>query len=264
MESLLNALSAPEFWVWGWLSIMYRRELRDIIFIEQGEGPALYSRKQFTRILRSLEAKKFLVIDHLPGNQHQDLVVVIDKGRCLDIGVPAMRHACPGRGSWGGNKKSGGTSGSGQQMGESGEGTGALGPAGTPMSGQGCSASASASKDLKIKALVEEKNQEQLLKAICEASPGQRVELQSALMRIAPMARGKKLSSAAVLYAAVRFLQDGGGTRKPAAWVEEVAKRAERIIRQGGPWKEDSSGSGTRLPSLEASGGRSTSLSGKP
>ena len=256
MESLLNGLTPPEFWVWGWLSDQYRQGKSEIIRIRRGNSPALYSRKQLTRILRSLDLKKFLVIDHLPKNQQQELVVLIDKKRCLDMGVQAEGQECPGQGDQDASRGYARPSMSRQRVRGSGDGTKALGLAGTPMSGLECSASASARKDLKTKALVEEKDQRQLLKAICEASPGERVELQSALIRIAPMARGKKLSNAAVLYAAVRFLQDGAGARRPAAWVEEVAKRAERIIRQGVPWKEDSSGSGTRLPSLGASGGR--------
>ena len=252
MKDLLASLTPPEFWVWGWLSDQYRCGRSEIISIEQGNSPALYSRKQLTRILRSLALKKFLVIDHLPGNQHRDLVVVIASRRCLDIGVQAAGHPRPGDPGFEGEKGFARPSMSRQRLRGNGDGTKALGLSETPMSGQECSASASARKDLNLKALVEVKDQKQLLKEICGASNEARESLMMSLLRVAPMARGKRLSRAAVLYAAVRYVQDGGvpGAKNPAAWVESVAKRAELSIKQGTPWNDGKSGGAGRSPSL--------------
>jgi hypothetical protein len=125
------------------------------------------------------------------------------------------------------------------------------------------SASASARYALNLKALAEEKDQKKMLRKICAAQPGEYEGLRMELARIAPMARSGKVSEAARIYAAVRFLQDGQDVAKPAAWVETVAKRAEASIRRGEPWNTPPSEPSGRSLSRSGLGGGGAFGSGR-
>jgi hypothetical protein len=96
-------------------------------------------------------------------------------------------------------------------------------------------------------------DQASLLKGIMSMELEDLVHLEGELARIAPMARGKKRTRKARVYAAMRFLQSGQDKAKPAAWVEAVAKRADYDMERVG-WRDDSSGSAGRSRSRVASG----------
>jgi hypothetical protein len=96
-------------------------------------------------------------------------------------------------------------------------------------------------------------DQATLLKGIMSMEAVDLMDLEEQLARVAPMARGKKRTRRAKVYAAMRFLQSGQEKAKPAAWVEAVAKRADYDMERVG-WRDDSSGNAGRSPSRRASG----------
>lgn len=264
MDELLFKLTPPEFYVWAFLCSRASEQGGDLVAIPtKPPGPPgwkLYTRRHLKRILQSLETKKYLVITSTPANQHQDLVVVISRRHRLDVDVQASRHECPGDPPKAANLPSDQTWMSRQL--NTGE-TGVLCTSGsgrTSAPGQEDSASASA-KDLKaLKASVKGVpvsfetllglDQATLLKGIMSMELEDLMHLEGELARIAPMARGKKRSRKARVYAAMRFLQSGQQKAKPAAWVEEVAKRADYEMERLG-WKDDRSGEGGRSRSRE-------------
>jgi len=251
MDELLGKLTPAEFWVWGWLSSQSSKGKSKIISIGPGLGPALYSRKQLTRILRGLEVKKFLIIDHLPKNQNENLVMVLAESCRLDIFDSAPGQECLAGGPKEGfepGKRFAGPSMSRQRLRGNGDGTKAAGCAETPMSRPEDSASASA-RSLKTKASAGmgledllELSQENLMRAVMAMTGESIISLEGALASIAPNPRGKR-SRRAKVYARLRFLQsDGNGKENPAAWVETVAKRVDYQMERLA-WKDDRSGS---------------------
>jgi hypothetical protein len=252
-------------WVWVWLSSQYQKGRKEVIAMGQGLSPALYSRKHLTRILRGLEGKKLLTIAQVPGNQHQELVVVIDAARCLDMGVQAAGQECLGEGgkvvyppdlrfartmasrrSKPGNEGPQKVSGVCQDM--------------------GVQAAPQLSLSLKkkdLKALVE-KGQTELMRELMGMDGAEIMELAMQVFSIVERPRSRKPSEWAKVYAGIRFIQGGHSQvrKNERAWIEGVAKRAHYDMER--LWTEGSSGSGGRSRCPEKYGGSLTSSSGRP
>lgn len=270
MDEILK-LQPGEIWVWLYLCKLAKEQESQLfsgtlkvtlpLMRKNQEVQAVYSARQFLRHLLSLASKNFLMIFNREKNWRCQITVGLAARFYLDMGVQVPGHGCPSRG----------------------ENEATDPPTWTPMSkkedggnGHECrvrasyldtnvqvgnSASASARVIKSLKALMDITDQKILLQEVIEA--GNKEELRMQLARIAPMARGKSLSQASIIYAAIRFVQSGQGKDRPAAWVEGTAKRTERTIRQGGPWKEGSSGQSGRSQSPGASGGGLTYFSGR-
>ena len=269
MDELLFKLTPPEFYVWAFLCSLAFDQDQDLVAIPpKVAGPPgwkFYSRQHLKRILKSLELKKFLVITHSPKNQYHDLVVAITRRRRLNIDVQAARHECSGSPPKKQDSPSTRTcmfklvDEDGPFVPE------ASGVSRTSTFRQADSASASA-KDLKaLKASAKgvpvsleaflKLDQKSLQGEIMSLEAGELLELEEEVARISPMARGRRVSRRAKVYAAMRFLQGDGSIKNPAAWVESVAKRAQYDMERIG-WKDDRSGSAGRSQSRVKYGGR--------
>jgi hypothetical protein len=77
-------------------------------------------------------------------------------------------------------------------------------------------------------------SQRDLIKIVSGMEPGEAEELLTRVGRIAPLATKRSLSRKALIYAALRYLQERIQIRNPRAWVEGVAAKAEREINGKG------------------------------
>lgn len=114
--------------------------------------------------------------------------------------------------------------------------------------------SASASNNKSLKALVVQ-GQRELARTIISMSAGEQNDLLQELARVAPIAKSRKRSMGAKLYAGIRFIQSGKGAANPLAWVEGVAKQADYEMREGAAWRAGKSGSDGRSPYRASYGG---------
>ena len=237
MIGILRALNPAEFYIWTWLycrsvavisnQVIVRRNAKsfDLIF---------YTGRHLRNILHSLQAKGFLDILSIPKNQFQDLVVELNSLRCSEMEFRprwAPGNESPGEPSMEVKRPLGRSLVSDHLQREKPELMRACGLAGKSVSGQPCSASASARKE-NLEAFVEEKDQRRLLVMIDQAAITDRELLERELVRLAPWPNGKKVSKTAKIYAMVRFLQDGASVNHPAAWVQAVAMKGERLLQQ--------------------------------
>lgn len=247
MEAILEELSPAEYWVWGWLSNQWLSKGSPLVEIGRKCRPAFYSRRQLIRLIRGLEKKNYLMMDHAPKNQYQGLVVVIDPRKCLDTHVRATSNAL--------TKKSGQTGVPGQECQGNGVLEGVSGSALTRVSGRceggnpdeswprgscpdmGVKAPPQLSLSLRFKESLKawtEMGQGELMRRIKKLSREAMQEIKPEIMKLAPWPRSGRVSEQAKLYAAVRYLQSGGQARKsPEAWVEGVARRAQRDLEAG-------------------------------
>lgn len=257
MNWLLGQMSPAEFWIWGWLSSRYLEEKNETLSISKNLRPALYSRKQLTRILRGLELKKLLVIDRIPNNQHEALVVTIKKVFCIDKYVPAERE--PGHGGPGGviydpEKRFARPSMSRQRPRGNGDGTKAAEVCrDLAVSAEPQLSLSYKSKDLKALLGM---GQTELMREIMAMDGAEVLQLGVQVFKdIVPRPRARKPSEWAKLYAGIRFLQGGHEQvrKNPQAWVEGVARRAHEEMERSA-WSEGSSEAGGRSRSRAASG----------
>jgi hypothetical protein len=178
-------------------------------------------------------------------------VVAIGGRNRLNIDVQPTLHECSGKGVEGPFSGPGRTS-----MFRQAGGNGSGGPR-LPESGPGLNVQAGVQlslslKEKRLKALAG-MEQGKLLRAVDALTVGELRDLESQVMRCAPMARGAKRSLKARVYAAIRYMQSVEQVKNPQAWAEGVAKRADYALERLS-WKDDLSGSGGRLLSREASG----------
>ena len=251
-------------WVWVWLSSQYQKGRKEVIAIGQGLAPALYSRKQLTRILRALEGKKLLTIGQVPGNQHQELVVVIDAARCLDMGVQADRQESLGEGGkvvYPPNLRYARTIASRQTNRGKGEPEKVSGVC-LDLDVQAAPQLSLSSKKKDLKALVE-KGQTELMRELMGMDGAEIMELAMQVFSIVERPRARKPSEWAKVYAGIRFIQGGHSQvrKNERAWIEGVAKRAHYDMEK--LWNEGSSGSGGRSRSPEGYAGSLTCSSAR-
>jgi hypothetical protein len=97
LDELVERLTPPEFYIWGWLCSLNRH---NSLILELPSKPQFYSRKQLLRILKSLEAKQMLTVISGAINQSGGLRLAMMKGCRLDTHVRAVGHPCPGEGEF--------------------------------------------------------------------------------------------------------------------------------------------------------------------
>ena len=78
-----------------------------------------------------------------------------------------------------------------------------------------------------------ELNTVDLLQEVRAMEPGELMAMEQKLVGLAPLARSKKRTRVARVYAALRFLQNTAALKNPAAWVETIAKRADFELLRG-------------------------------
>jgi hypothetical protein len=267
VDEILFKLTPPEFYVWAYLCARALEQGGDLVAIpRKAPGPPgwrFYTRQHLKRILLGLEAKKYLVISTTPANQHQDLVVVITRYNRLNINVQPGRQECSGNPQNSVTPSDGRTPMFRQEEGGEQEGVQLQEAGRTSTFEPGPSASASA-KEKSLKASAKgvpvsletllRLDQETLLRGIMAMATEDLMELQQLLAGMAPVARGKRRTLKAKVFAAMRFLQSGHGAKKPEAWVEGVAKRTDYQMERMS-WRDDLSGSAGKSPSRAASVG---------
>ena len=96
MNELLEQLTPPEISIWVYLSELEIEQGGKILTIPRSGPGKLYTRQHLKRILKSLEAKKYLVIIASPRNQHEDLRVALGSRPRLNISVQAPRQESSG------------------------------------------------------------------------------------------------------------------------------------------------------------------------
>jgi hypothetical protein len=225
MLEIHRALTPAEFYVWAWLC----QAGGGLITIKRSSCE-FYTREHLKTILRSLQSKKFLVIVTSPKNQHQDLVVSLRSDHRLKIFLEADQGK-----SWGGGlneplKVSAPKKIFKQDAPEYYSQPASMENGQRFILGQLGSASASARKE-DLKAWLEEGDQQRLLLMVHQAAVKDREALGLELAKLSPMARGK-VSRTAVIYAALRFLQNGESAKNPGAWVQGVAMKADKLLAQ--------------------------------
>jgi len=251
MDEVLFKLTPPEFYIWAFLCARANRQGNERVRVprddEEGQSLRLYTRRHLKRILQGLQDKKFLVILTSPKNQHGDLVVAIGRRNRLDVNVQAGAQECPGKGFDEGNFTPARTLGTGQERPGRSEGPGQVFCARTTAAGQTPQLSLSSRVNKKLEALAE-MDQVRLLRAVHGLNGEELEALESRVMRCAPMARGKKRSRKAKVYAAIRYMQSQDQVKNPQAWAEGVAKRADADMEKM-RWSDASSGNAGRSQS---------------
>lgn len=255
MDGILSKLSPPEFYVWASLCALANSQKTDRIgakSIGNNLDPCkTYTRQHLKRILLSLQEKKFLVIITTPRNQHGDLVVAIGARNRLNIDVQATLHECSGKGVEGPFSESGQASIFRQKGGDVSGGP-RLAESALGLNVQAGVQLSFSLKEKALKALVE-MEQRKLLRAVNALTVGQLRDLESRVMRCAPMARAARRSLKARVYAAIRYMQSVEQVKNPQAWAEGVAKRADYQLERLS-WKDDLSGNAGKSQSRQASG----------
>ncbi len=229
MRVLVAMMSPPEAWVWIWLSCLYLSNLSQVMRLCKGDFPPRFSRKQFLRIIRSLEQKKFLTLLRIPKNQTQTLDLVFRPALCLDIFDRAPGHECLGGPVLEAPWRSAGEFLSRQKLGGNTDKTLVSISAGTFLSGQPASASASALESKSLKALVGEHDQAVLLSKVHNLGADELEIIWVNLFQIVFHPRKRGISKKAAIFAGIRFLQSGRHwARNPEAWIERVAAFADK------------------------------------
>ena len=233
----MQELSAGEVMVWLFLCELARRQGADMVIIPKTK---IYTRQHLKRVLKSLEGKRYLVIMATPANHHEDLVVHVGSRKRLNIDVQVSQQGCSGRGLFPVNSGVSRTPMFSQADAPGPGGTGEKEATSAQMFSQIPIASASA-RDLKTKASlmkmdvreVLELNTVDLLQEVRAMEPGELMAMEQKLVGLAPLARSKKRTRVARVYAALRFLQNTAALKNPAAWVETIAKRADFELLRG-------------------------------
>ncbi len=265
MEWLLGRMSAAEFWVWGWLSSRYLEGGNETVTISRNLQPALYSRKQLTRILRGLELKKFLVIDRLPINQHEELVVTIKTVFCIDKYVPAEReagHGGPGGVTYEPSLRFARTFASRQPEKKKADGS-TVAEVCRDLAVSAAPQLSLSSKSKDLKALLG-MGQTELMREIMAMDGKDVLEIGLQVFQAVPRPRARKPSEWAKVYAGIRFLQGGHEQvrKNPQAWVEGVARRAHEEMEGRYGSKHDQKAVANHHPAQRAAANGSFHRSG--
>lgn len=227
MEKLLFGLTPGEFWVWNYLVMLARRQgSTHIILPRPGEDKQLeevYSRKHLKRILKSLKGKRTLTHIIIPVSKSKQIELFLPASSIADVGVPNTE-----KGYMGVCKKEGMAAPVSPIKG--------LGTSTSPISnGEQRTLPGSGDSKLELNKLEQllKQKQGQLKKELQATSPRELVEIGKILKRICRYeARGNKLSLQAKVYGAIRFLQEGEAITKPQAWIDTVARQAERDFQE--------------------------------
>jgi hypothetical protein len=250
MEELLFGLTPAEFWVWNYLIYLARSQGGlNITLPRPGEDPKaekVFCRKHLKNLLKSLKGKRRLTHLIIPRSKAKRIEIFLPASK---VGELEFRNREKGYLEFP-NKEALGNRGSPKE---------GLGNCGSPnlaviQATLGNLGPSQAKLKEKLEKLLKELKQGDLKKMILSLSNREIFEVTGALrqlLRVHP--KGKKLSEQAKIYAMVRLLQAGDGIEKPQAWVDNVARAAEKEMR-GLAWKGVLSGSGGKLPSPKGSG----------
>jgi hypothetical protein len=225
------------------------------IYLPHGTPP-FYTKRHLRKILKSLEAKKFLLVVTSPKNQNESMLVHLGASKPL-IGCRSVtQDRAPGHTGPTGGEKGGiwGVARSPRTEQEKGDDApGSEGRESRPVTQD--RATTQLSLALKTKEKLEaflRMEQRELLGRIKAMDWQTEEELLQRVGEVAPIARAGKRK--AKLFAGIRFLQERGTVQHPRAFVEALAKRTEAQLMRGEAWSDGSSGSGGKLPYREASG----------
>lgn len=228
MEDLLFGLTPSEFWVLNYLQYLAHKQGGCPIILprpgEDARAEKVYSRKQLKRILKSLKSKYRLTRIIIPRSKSKQIEIYLSiretRNFIGDTHVPNLRKDPMGVPNNGGLRTS----------------RSAITPLGTPTSpiNQGVSgglAQITPSPSLSsssFKELVELK-QGDLKGEISSMEEGTARKMRffaEGICKAHP--KGKKLSDKAKLYAMIRLIQAAETVEKPQAYVDTVARVAEK------------------------------------
>jgi hypothetical protein len=244
MEELLFGLTPAEFWIWNYLVLQARRQRSNhVILPRPGEDKQLekvYSRKQVKNILKALKAKRTLTHIIIPRSKSKQIELFLPASKIGEINFPNKE-----KGSFNFPNK--------EERGCSVSPITGLGKLISPINDDGQRLSpdpASGKLELnKLEKLLKQK-QGSLRKELQAMGPRELVDLGKVLRGLCRWEpKGKKLSIEAKVYAVVRFIQEGGGIKKPQAWIDTVARQGQRDFEEA-RWSGGSSGSAGRSRSL--------------
>lgn len=230
MEKLLFGLTPSEFWALNYLVFLAQKQgSLQVILPAPGESPELekvFSRRHLRRLLKSLRKNFILTKVIFPCRRGRSLMVFLPERLLGDMGVLKWPSTVerkdtqvPKQGSMGAPMSP--NSGLRTCMSPVSEVITAL----LPDLGPG---------KLKLKEVIEkilELKQGDLKVELKGLGPRTLFEMERALGQVVKVRpRGEKLSIGARVFAMVRFLQSGGVIEKPQAWIDNVARAAEREL----------------------------------
>lgn len=227
LQDLLAKLTPGEFYTWAWLCAL--RILPDGTLDIAGLRPPNYSKWQLNRILRTLESKKLLTFITRPKNQSGPRIIALSKTARRCIFAPAPEHQCTSEAGFDHFEGLAGASmhqhakprnADQERSQDSRRSIGA--PANPKLS------LALLRKEKALKAYTT-MSQKELVNKIRSLEPGECEELLMILAKTSFLAKKRKLSKKAIVYAAIRYLQEAESIQTPRAWVETVAQRFDRV-----------------------------------
>jgi hypothetical protein len=228
LQTLLEKLTPAEFYTWAWLcTLPWSPDGRLML---SGLTPPFYSRVQFNRILKALEKKKMLLPITPPGSRSGPRILALSKKAARCIHDSSSSHSCtelptlsPSASDFDapvfpepavGNPRMERPSPSSRFTGAS-------------SSPQLSLALLRRGNDLKAYTTM---TQKELVKKIQNLEPAEHENLLNQLAKTSLLPRKRGLSPKAIVFAALRLLQEPRSEiRNPQAWVEAVAQRFDRI-----------------------------------
>lgn len=254
MEELLFELTPAEWWVWNYLVLLARRQgSYHIILPRPGEDPRAektFCRKHLKNLLKSLKGKRRLTHLIIPRSKNKRIEVLIPASKIGELGFPNVE-----KGYLEFPKEEG--------LRNRGSPKATLGKFQTPIKEViTASLPSGGANQLSLREVIEkvlELSQEDLGKTLKGLGWERLEEVKSWLsLLVTVRPKGKNLSQAARVFAMVRFMQSSKTIERPQAWIDSVARAAEKEL-----WKEGESGKSGRSQSHGGSGVTSASMWGR-
>jgi hypothetical protein len=236
MEELLYGCSPAEWWVWSYLLLLAERQgSSHVILPRPGEDLAaekVMTRRHLKRILKALRAKFHLTHLLIPRSKSKRIEVLLPAAKIGGLNVRNARKddiTDPNKAGLGAQKSR----------------ISGLRTFPPPISAiiqdtLPHYVEPQAKLKEKLEKLLKLSKQGDLKGEIARLGFEERQELFFAVRQISRFEpKSRKLSQAAKLYAMVRLLQSGEAIDRPQAWVDNVARRAEREMRyEAQPYQE--------------------------
>jgi hypothetical protein len=230
MEELLYGCSPAEFWVWNYLVLLAGRQGSGHVILpkpgEDQEAEKVMTRRHLKRVLKSLRAKFHLTNLLIPRSKSKRIEVLLPGNK---IGGLNVRN--PEKDDIQDPNK--------EALGARMSPITTLRTSATPISAviqdtlAHC-APRQAKLNEVIERLLKLSKQGDLKGEIGSMSyeaQGQVLCELTRIVRVKP--KGKNLSQGARLYATMRFMQESGSIDRPQAWIDNVARGAEREMNHG-------------------------------
>ncbi len=230
MEELLFGLTPAEWWVWNYLIYLARKQGGlNVTLPRPGEDPRaekVFCRKHLKNIIKSLKSKRHLTNIIIPRSKSKRIEVFLPASKVGELEFPNREKGYlefPNK----------------EGMGNSSSPITTLGKNTTPISAviqdtlPHYTAPQAKLKE-RLEKLLKLSKQGDLkgeIKAMNMMEQTEVFRIMRQICRFEP--RGKKLSKAARLYAMVRFAQSGEAIEKAQAWIDKVAREAEREMTYG-------------------------------